>query len=286
MKRITSFLIALFCGVMLLTSCDKVEGPFYQIMQNEDVTVTFPDVDPASVYRKILIEEFTGHRCTNCPAGHQILDQLHQRYGDTLVMAGIHYGALAKPIGETFSYDFRTSEGNILGEAYNIDAIPKAIVNREMKDGGWSREQWTSVVSEVDRSKATAAVQIINEYDPNDMTLKVNTKMTMLEDYNNPLRIIIFLVEDGIVKPQKDGNQDILEYTHNHVLRAYLTDAFGYILRDNQLEWHAGDNEVYAAKIDCSKTDWVMGNCHVVVALYDPLAIKVLQVEEANVINR
>ena len=286
MKRITSFLIALFCGVILLTSCDKVEGPFYQIMQNEDVTVTFPDVDPASVYRKILIEEFTGHRCTNCPAGHQILDQLHQRYGDTLVMAGIHYGALAKPIGETFSYDFRTSEGNILGEAYNIDAIPEAIVNREMKDGGWSREQWASVIADVDRSDAKAAVQIINEYDPNTMMLKVNAKMTMLEDHLNPLRFIIYLVEDGIVKPQKDGNQDILEYTHNHVLRAGLTDAFGYTLKDNNIQWKAGDSEVYAAKISCANTDWVMGNCYVVVALYDPIAGEVLQVEKMNVINR
>lgn len=286
MKKITSFLLALFCGAILLAGCDKIEGPYYSIINSEDVTVSFPDVNPSSVYRKVLIEEFTGHRCTNCPAGHQILEQLHQQYGDTLVMAGIHYGSLAKPIGTTYSYDFRTEAGNLIGEAYNIDAIPKAIVNREMKVGGWSREQWASVINEVDRSKAVAAVQIINEYDPDAMTLKVNTKMTLLEDYTNPLSLVIFMVEDGVVKPQKDGNQDILDYTHNHVLRAYLTDAFGYVLRDNQFGWLAGDSEVYAAKIDCSQTDWVMGNCRVVVALYDPIAIEVLQVEEANVINR
>ena len=232
-----------------------------------------------------MIEEFTGHRCTNCPAGHQILEQLHQRYGDTLVMVGIHYGSLAKPVGETFSYDFRTSEGNQIGDAYNIDAIPKAIVNRVMKEGGWSREQWASVIGDVDRSQAKAAVQVINEYDANAMTLKVNTKVTALQDYQNPLRIVIHLVEDGIVKPQKDGNQDILDYTHNHVLRAALTDVFGQPLKANQ-SWNSGDSEVYAAKIDCSHTDWVMGNCYVVAALFDPINSEVIQVEKLNVINR
>ena len=285
MKKITSFLIALFCGTVLLTSCDKINEPFYQIINNEDVTVTFPDVDPASVYRKVLIEEFTGHRCTNCPAGHQILEQLHQRYGDTLVMVGIHYGSLAKPIGETFGYDFRTSEGNQIGDEYNIDAIPKAIVNRIMKEGGWSRDQWATAVGDVDRSKVNAALQIINEYDAATMTLKVNTKVTALKDYQNPLRIAIYLVEDGIVKPQKDGNQDILDYTHNHVLRAALTDAFGQPLRENQ-RWASGDSEVYAAKIDCSQTDWVMGNCYVVAALIDPINSEVIQVEKLNVISR
>lgn len=285
MKKITSLLFALFFVTVLLTSCDKIDEPFYQIINNEDVTVTFPDVDPASVYRKVLIEEFTGHRCTNCPAGHQILEQLHQRYDDTLVMLGIHYGSLAKPIGETFSYDFRTSEGNQIGDEYNIDAIPKAIVNRIMKEGGWSRDQWATAVGDVDRSKVNAALQIINEYDAATMTLKVNTKVTALKDYQNPLRIAIYLVEDGIVKPQKDGNQDILDYTHNHVLRAALTDAFGQPLRENQ-SWASGDSEVYAAKIDCSQTDWVMGNCYVVAALIDPINSEVIQVEKLNVISR
>ena len=193
MKRIFLNIIAFVCmACLLLSGCDKIEGDFYQIVQNEDVTVTFSDINPDEVYRKILLEEFTGHRCTNCPQGHQTLESLHQQYGDTLVTVGIHYGALAKPFGSMFSYDFRTEVGNQIGDAFSIDGIPAAIVNRMDKNGGWPREQWASVIRDIDRTQVPAAVQLINEYDADNMKLKANVKVTMLKDYPNSLRIVVF----------------------------------------------------------------------------------------------
>lgn len=285
MKRLFLNMIALVgMACLLLAGCDKIEGDIYQIIQNEDVSVTFPDVNPQDIYRKVLVEEFTGHRCTNCPQGHQTLETLHQQYGDTLVTVGIHYGALAKPFGSMFSYDFRTEAGNQIGDAYGIDGIPAAIVNRIQKSGGWPREQWASVVRDVDRSKVYAAVQLINEYDAASKSLKANAKVTMLSDYQNPLRLILFVLEDGVVKPQKDGNQDVEDYVHNHVLRSALTDPFGFAF--GKEAWKSGDAEMYAASVSLAETDWVPENCYVVAALYDPAISEVLQVEKAMVINR
>ena len=276
---------ALILGLSLFMGCDKVEDPFFEVVNNEDVTVTFPDIDPSAVYRKMLIEEFTGHRCTNCPDGHQVLESLHQKYGDTLVAVGIHYGALAKPLGTKFSYDFRTAAGNEIGDRYNIDAIPAAIVNRNEKEGGWSRDMWANVLLDVDRSQVPAAVQLINEYDASSKNLKANVKVTMLQDYASQLRLVVFVLEDGIVKPQKDGNQDIDDYVHNHVLRAALTDPFGYPLRSSEANWTAGDSETFAASIEFANTDWVPENCHVVAFLYDPTNSDVIQVETADVVG-
>lgn len=285
MKRLFLSIIALVgMACLLLAGCDKIEGDIYQIAQNEDVMVVFPDVNPQDVYRKVLVEEFTGHRCTNCPQGHQVLETLHQQYGDTLVAVGIHYGSLAKPFGSVFSYDFRTEAGNQIGDAYNIDGIPAAIVNRIQKSGGWPREQWASAVRDVDRSKIYAAVQLINEYDAASKTLKANAKVTTLKDFDHQLRLILLVLEDGIVKPQKDGNQDIEDYVHNHVLRCALTDAFGFVLAKDS--WLSGDYETYAASVSFDGHDWIPENCYVVAALYDPTTTEVLQVEKANVINR
>lgn len=277
--------IALFGLACLFSKCDKIEGPYYEIMNNEDVTVVFPDLDPSNVYRKMLIEEFTGHRCTNCPQGHQTLESLHQQYGDTLITVGIHFGSLAKPLGETFSYDFRTEVGNAIGEEYGIDAIPKAIVNQSYKEGGWSRDQWATVLKEVDRSKVYAAIQLINEYDEENMTLKVNAKVTMLDEVPNPVKLAFYLVEDGIVKPQKDGNQDVLDYVHNHVLRASLNGTHGVDLNGGS-PIQIYDYDVYAVSIDMSETDWVPENCYVVAVLSDKSNMEVLQVEKLDVISR
>lgn len=285
MKRIFLNIIAFVCmACLLLSGCDKIEGDIYQIVQNEDVTVSFPDINPDEVYRKILVEEFTGHRCTNCPQGHQTLESLHQQYRDTLVTVGIHYGALAKPFGSMFSYDFRTEVGNQIGDAFSIDGIPAAIVNRMDKSGGWPREQWASVLRDVDRSKVSAAVQLINEYDTASKSLKANAKVTTLKAIDHQLRLILFVVEDGIVKPQKDGNQDIENYVHNHVLRCALTDAFGFVLTNGS--WNPGDSETYAASISFDGHDWIPENCQVVAALLDPITSEVLQVEKVNVVNR
>lgn len=285
MKRIFLNIIAFVCmACLLLAGCDKIEGDIYQIVQNEDVTVTFPDINPDEVYRKILVEEFTGHRCTNCPQGHQTLESLHQQYGDTLVTVGIHYGALAKPFGSVFSYDFRTEAGNQIGDAYGIDGIPAAIVNRQNVQGGWPREQWASVINGLDRSNVRAAVQLINEFDEASKTLKANVKVTTLKAIDHQLRIVLFVLEDGIVKPQKDGNQDIEDYVHNHVLRCALTDAFGYVLAKDS--WNSGDSETYAASVSFDGHDWNPAKCQVVAALFDPNISQVLQVEKANVINR
>lgn len=285
MKKIFVMTVALFCLVCLFSKCDKIEGPYYEITDNEDVIVAFPDLDPSKVYRKMLIEEFTGHRCTNCPQGHQTLENLHQQYGDTLITVGIHFGSLAKPLGETFSYDFRTEVGNLIGAEYGIDAIPKAIVDQEYKEGGWSRDQWATVLKEVDRSKVYAAIQLINEYDAEHKILKANAKVTMLEDYPIPMKLAFYLVEDGIVKPQKDGNQDVLEYVHNHVLRASLNGVHGVTLNGGNAI-PKDESEVYAASIDMSETDWVPQNCYVVAILADQSTNKVLQVEKLDVISR
>jgi len=285
MKKIFVMTIALFGFVCLFSKCDKIEGPYYEVTTNEDVNVSFPDLDPSTVYRKMLIEEFTGHRCTNCPQGHQTLETLHQQYGDTLIAVGIHFGSLAKPLGETFSYDFRTEVGNLIGAEYGIDAIPKAIVDQEYKEGGWSRDQWATVLKEVDRSKVYSAIQLVNEYDTEHKILKVNAKVTMLEDYPIPMKLAFYLVEDGIVKPQKDGNQDILEYVHNHVLRASLNGVHGSVLNaGNPIP--KGESVVYAASIDMSETDWVPQNCYVVAILADQSTNKVIQVEKLDVISR
>lgn len=285
MKKIFAF-SAFVLTVLLFATCDKVEGPFYNVMDSEEVDVEFPELDPNQVYRKILFEEFTAHYCQNCPSGHQTLESLHQQYGDTLVAVGIHSTALADPRGTLYTYNFHTAAGDEIAAFYRIESIPAAIINRNYVDGGISRTEWFNEVRALDRTKVPAAIQLINEYDEMGTTVKANVKVTMLQDYASPLRLGIFLLEDGIVKPQKDGNQDIENYVHNHVLRAAFTDPFGVALREGNGSWKAGDTELYASSLDFYGTDWVAGNCSVVAFLYDPDKKEVLQVEKVNVINR
>jgi len=103
-----TIIIILICT--LLFSCDKIDGPFAEISNELEVTAEFPSLDLSTVYRKILFEEYTGHLCTNCPTGHQKLEELIEIYGDTLIPICIHAGDFAKPTNE-LPEDFRTNAG-------------------------------------------------------------------------------------------------------------------------------------------------------------------------------
>ena len=115
MKKTLFFIAIALCFV----ACNKIDSPYLIQSEQEDVDVVFPELDPSTVYRKILIDEYTGHLCPNCPSGHQVLEQLLDTYGDTLVAVCIHAGELAEP-EPSMPYDFRTPTGNQLNIDYHI----------------------------------------------------------------------------------------------------------------------------------------------------------------------
>ena len=286
MKKIITLIPLLLGIVILLSRCDKIDSPYYYVQVDENITVDFPPLDETKVYRKLFMEEFTGHRCVNCPAGHEIIEQLKNQYGDTLVVVGIHYGSLAKPQNSgLYTYDFRTDEGTVIGDHFIIDAIPSAVFNRIYEKGGWQRDQWGSLLRSQSRD-VYAALQMINQYDPENNTVKANVKVTALSDNAVHYKLILFLIEDGIVKPQKNGTENIEDYVHNHVLRATFNHQPMGMDLNGGAPIEKGNSCMYASTLDMSDTDWVPENCSVVAVLYDSDNDEVRQVEMLPVISR
>ena len=91
MKRILLHLIIYIIAapaLLLLTGCDEV-----------DEADRYVYVKPAAVGRNILIEDYTGQRCVNCPTGNDQLHALQEQYGaDTVIVVGFHSGPLAKSV--------------------------------------------------------------------------------------------------------------------------------------------------------------------------------------------
>ncbi len=278
MKRILA--LSFSCCLMLLAiSCDKIEGPYIVTDTDEEITVQFPDLDLSTVYRKVLIEEYTGHRCPNCPTGHEKLDELLARFGDTLIPICIHATSLAQPTTE-FPDNLMTEVGTQLANDYQIDGIPAAIINRANEPMGSIPARWLSKVQAVDRSHTPAAIQIINQYgETGEDVLKVNVKVTLIEEQTNPLRIALFIVEDGIVSPQIDGTDIINDYVHNHVLRGSLNDTYGTLL-DNASTAAGLTTFTMAKSFSLACTNWNPAHCSVVAILYDKNNYDVLQVEK------
>lgn len=283
MKKIL-FPILIFCLTILASSCDRIEGPYAELDDMEEVTVDFPDLDLSTVYRKVLIEEYTGHRCPNCPNGHEKLEELITRFGDTLIPICIHATSLAAPTAE-FPNNLMTEEGTELANYFQISGIPAAIINRANEPMGSIPARWLSKIQAVDRNDIPAAIQIINQYgELANRLLKVNVKVTLLKPAENDLNLSLFIVEDGVVSPQLDGTEVVEDYVHNHMLRGALNGTFGTVLRDPVI---GANNETYllAKTISFVGKDWKPENCSVIAILYDKKNYNVLQVERCPVMR-
>lgn len=171
MKKI----LIIVCLAFIFASCNKIEGPYIEKSGKKDVDVEFPKLDTAQVVHKILFEEYTGHRCTNCPAGHQEINRLLTEYGDDLVVVAIHSGYFAQPMGDIFNYDFRTTAGDKICELFTSSPLdipnPAAMTNRN-GDFVSTTANWQNNIRDANRTKY-AAIQLINKFDDDNNFLTV-----------------------------------------------------------------------------------------------------------------
>ncbi|MDR2867953.1 MAG: Omp28-related outer membrane protein [Bacteroidales bacterium] len=279
MKKIL-FLLSLLC--LIIIACDKIDGPYLAINPAvEPISIdSFPPLTQ-SVIHKFLMEEFTGHKCSNCPQGHALLRNLLAIYGDTMITIGIHAGSLSVTDAE-YPYDFRTNVGNQLFTDFPPLGVPSVFVNRTGAVLWNNANDWQDAIIQRDRTTPVAAIQIINVYDELKQKVTANAKITMLQDYANPINISFYLIENKIIKPQLSGTTRIPNYEHNHVLRASL-DGTTYGLLLSGTGTANGATFLKAYDYQFYGTDRVPENCKIVVFLSDASSKQILQVEEAEV---
>lgn len=281
MKKI---LLLITIGIFLFISCDIIEKPYIPVDGETTVQVDFPALDPNTVYRKILFEEYTGHRCTNCPNGHDRVTAFLVTYGDTLIPIGIHAGSLAA-INEEYPYDFTNPISVQLYNDFTIPFVPIAIVNRlKYNPNSWGSplSQWQNHINMVDRTKKYAAIQMINEFDVNERVLTANAKVTILEDIADPVQLCFVIIENDIVQPQLRDGIRIPAYNHTHVLRGSLNGNYGARLTlDGSVENNVAYEKAY--KISFDNKDWNEDNCYVVAYLINMETKEILQVEHLKV---
>ena len=147
MKRI-QLLLAGMMVVLAMASCDKLKEPYFTepVVQESD-TIALEAADTLNFDGKVvvLLEDYTGVRCVNCPAAAEIASNLQAQYGEHLVVLGVHpKSALQNPAGGF--PDFRTDDGNEWNNYFNISAYPTGTVNRQAAIGSAS---WATEVGNV-----------------------------------------------------------------------------------------------------------------------------------------
>ncbi len=184
-------------------------------------------VEPAVAQRNVLIEDFTGQRCPNCPTAVDDIHGIQEVYGEeTVIAVAIHCGDLGfagnkRYIGlvteagkEYWNNWFKPGQGQ-----------PVAKFNR-MHTAGITDHNWSSIVAGELQKKTDVNINLTVGYD--DATRKVTTSTEIAAPSGYKGKLQLWLVEDGIVamQSQPDGSIDY-NYVHNHVLRDAINGTWG-----------------------------------------------------------
>lgn len=186
-------------------------------------------VKPAEVGRAILIEDFTGQRCINCPTGTEIINGIVDTYGeDNVIAVGIHSGPLGFA-GNSKTVGLMTDTGNeyyTRWDKENKMGQPWVIFNRKTSPDS-HYNNWAAMVGTIISEKANLSVKIDNAYDAASRTLTTTVGAFGTNGTVNG-KLQVWIVEDGIkaLQMMPDGKSN-KEYIHNHVFRAAVNGTWG-----------------------------------------------------------
>lgn len=186
-------------------------------------------VKPAEVGRAILIEDFTGQKCINCPTGTEIINSIVETYGEENVIAvGIHSGPLGFA-GNSKTVGLMTDTGNeyyTRWDKENKMGQPWVIFNRKTSPDS-HYNNWAAMVGTIISEKANLSVKIANAYDAATRTLTTTVGADGVNGTVNG-KLQVWIVEDGVkaLQMMPDGKSN-KEYIHNHVFRAAVNGTWG-----------------------------------------------------------
>jgi Outer membrane protein Omp28 len=215
--------------------------------------------------RKVLIEEFTGVSCPNCPQGAAEIANLKGIYGENLIAVSIHAGEFTDPIPNKTKQDFRTEEGTSLEIFLGTPlGYPAAVVDRRQFPGASAlqafKAQWAGFIQQELAIEPSVSLNLIPKY--NALTRQLFVDLTILPNKNlsGDYRVSLMITENHIKDAQINGINLVEDYEHEHVLRDMLTPFDGAAITET-LAFGVPISRNYSFTLP---TNWVAENCHIV----------------------
>lgn len=241
---------------------------------NIDENDRFIEVEPVEVAKRVLIEDFTGQRCVNCPNASEMIESLQEQYGaENVIAVGIHSGPFSKTAsGRPLS--LWTETGDYYFNSWNIDAQPTGVIDRKTVSSTY--QSWGTIVRDALQASAPLTLGATTSYDEATRTVTINVNAKGVLDVTGKLQL--WLIEDNITDMQAMPDGSINNnYVHNHVFRTAVNGQDG---EDFSIAW---DEEKTVTSTYVLNEDWNAENMSVVAFVYNNSGVQ--QVVKVPVIS-
>lgn len=195
--------------------------------QNVDENERTIYVPPVTAKRAVLIEDFTGQSCINCPKANDMIHELQHGYEQYVVAVAIHSGRFSKnPPRYQKPFPLWTAMGDEYYNHWGISTQPNGIINRN--GGEQDIDSWHSKVQNALKTPAQLTINAKATYNSSNNDLDVETIINAMPQTSINGNLQLWVVQDNIVGVQYQPDGSINDsYVHNHVLRFAVNGTWG-----------------------------------------------------------
>ena len=258
MKKL-SLILLLAVAALFVVSCDKVDDTLK------------PYVPPVGD-KTVLIKDFTGVRCPNCPDAAETVHQLQHLYGeDKVFIMSVHAGYLAQP-APTFP-DFTTEEGTAWygtsdsNPLFNVDHV-------DLASESLSVNEVDMPLSNALSEKQVFDIEIINNYDTATRKLTTKTNVKAVSEAEGNFYMTSCLIEDSIVGKQLTLTGSDNSYVHRNVFRKTLNGAYGVMFKEGYVYADEEYDRQYEISLD---SEYNADQCYILSYVFDNNTKKIYQ---------
>lgn len=259
-----SLLPAALC--MLLASCNK----------DQDERFIPTPFTPDDYSRIVVMYDFTGQNCVNCPTGHEMMGQITELCGDKFIPVSIHCGGDAWSMDESEDWTdvvpgyrgLRNATGEAIAKKFGqteTSPFPSAVVDAHAPLMPQVSQWLTAVVNDfVADPHPAVSLNLDCEISGEEISTEVNVTSTAAFQGD----VHVWVLESGIVAYQKTPSGELYDYTHNHVFRAAAKGVDG-----EAISIAANQDAMYQDKIKVKPFSGSMDNMTVVAFVADATGI-------------
>lgn len=299
----------LYCLVLLVsfffTSCDYIQNPYPEVNANVSDTASCPaPVFPilTNHIKKILIEDFTGHTCGNCPKAAKVLYEIDSIYPGRIIGLGLHVGGYAAPApgynsspSTAYTADYRTTVGEMYDAKFGASdfGLPQGMFNRKQYDAINKTQlqfypNWKTYIASIIAEPAVADLQISSDYTNSTRKICLAVRDSFLTTMSGTFNLVVLLTQDSIIDWQDYIGVNKSDYVHRHVLRDAITPsgAWGELIGAGTIT--AGTKNIkrfaYTVPATFKGTSCDVNKCHLLAFIYNTTTYEIIQAEEVKVI--
>lgn len=300
-------LIAILFIAFLVESCDKVPSRIPPVKPDcvLDSSVVVINTNTSSNLRKVLLEDYTGHRCGNCPPAIEQVDVLIKKYPRLIVVANHVTETYAAPLTTKYKKDLRDPASKDWDENFfkiSNNGLPVGSVNRKLVTSSSYRmpyADWDQNIAIEMAKPQTVKLNVTTYYDTDQKILNVKVLSTFKAAMAFNVNITMLLTMDSLISDQTDygppagavviDNDRRPDFVFDHFMVKSLNGTWGQLLKTGPI----AANDTVSVRKDCNyvskcfyKNELCTDDTHMylVVFVYNETTKEVLQVEKVKII--